>query len=286
MEKIAIMTCGTSGIDYMDGDYHILQGRTTIEMDGKEYLDGITIQPEEFYELLRNVEEVPKTAQPSTAQLLEKYQQLADEGYTDIIYISISEHLSGTYQGVYTTKTMVDYINIHPFNSLTASYMTGFFATESYRMAAEGKSVKEILTYLEKLREHDNVYFMVDDLKYLVKNGRLSNRSAFLASMLKIKPVLELGADGKIVGKEKIRTSKKAINHVVDRFLEETDNGKNLKYVFFFNTDAPKHLKYTKEVLESKGFDTQGILDNPISPAIGCHVGPGLIGIGYIKDFD
>lgn len=286
MEKIAIMTCGTSGIDYLDGDFHILQGRTTIEMNGKEYLDGVTIHPDTFYDQLREVDEVPKTAQPSSSQLIEKYQQLADEGYTDVIYISISEHLSGTYQGVFATKTMVDFINIHPFNSLTACYMTGFYATEAYRMADEGKSVKEILGYLEKMRGHDKVCFMVDDLKYLVKNGRLSNRSAFLASMLKIKPVLELGDDGKIVGKEKIRTSKKAINHVVNRFLEETNNGKDLKYVFFFNTDAPKHLKYTKSLLEEKGFSTEGILDKPISPAIGCHVGPGLIGIGYVKDFE
>lgn len=286
MEKIAIMTCGTSGIDYIDGYDDILQGRTTIEINGEEFLDGVTIQPKDVYDLLDTLEDVPKTAQPSTAQLLDKYQQLVEEGYTDIIYISISEHLSGTYQGVCVTKTLVENINIHPFNSLTASFLVGFMATTAYDMAADGKSVAEILAYLEKLRDHDRIVFMVDDLKYLVKNGRLSNSSAFLASMLKIKPLLELGDDGKIVGKEKIRTTKKAIQRVITSFLEDTDGGKNSKYTFIFNTDAPELLTYVKKALELEGFDTSNIIDAPVSPAIGCHVGKGVIGIGYIKDFD
>jgi DegV family protein with EDD domain len=286
MEKIAIMTCGTSGIDYLDGYDDILLGRTTITIDGIEYLDGVDIHPQEFYDQLNDYVEIPQTAQPSTAQLLDKYEILAKEGYTDIIYISISEELSGTFQGVHVSKTLVDNINIHPFNSGTASYITGFMATEAHRMAAEGKSVEEIFVYLEKLKANDRIVFMVDDLKYLVKSGRLSNSSAFLASMLKIKPVLEVAEEGKIVGLDKIRTSKKAIDKVIKSYLEDTNNGKNAKYTFFFNTDAPKHIKYVKEQLEAIGIDTKDIWDAPISPAVGCHVGKGVIGIGYIKDFE
>jgi len=286
MEKIAIMTCGTSGIDYIEGYDDILLGRTTITIKGEEFLDGVTIHPKEFYDMLDTLDEIPQTAQPSTTQLLEKYEILAKQGFTDIIYISISEHLSGTYQGVYVTKTMVDNINIHPFDSGTASYITGFMATEAHRMAAEGKSVEEILAYLQKLKDHDRIVFMVDDLKYLVKSGRLSNASAFLASMLKIKPLLEIGEEGKIVGTDKIRTSKKAIDKVISSYLADTNNGTDAKYTFFFNTESPKHIAYVKEQLEALGIDTSSIPDNPISPAIGCHVGKGVIGIGYIKNFE
>ncbi len=148
-----------------------------------------------------------------------------------------------------------------------------------------GASVEEILDYLEMLRDNDHIFFMVDDLKYLVKNGRLSNASAFMASMLKIKPLLELNDEGKIVASEKIRTSKKAINRVVQRFLEETDNGKDSKFTFLFNTSAPPdHVATVKAKLEEVGFDTSKLITAPISPAVGCHIGKGIIGIGYIKN--
>ncbi len=283
MEKIGIITCSTSGIDYLEGYDDIYIARTTIIMDGEEYFDGKDITPSEFYARLDSLSEIPSTAQPSTGQLLDIYEEMKAKGYTDVIYISISEHLSGTYQGVCLSKTYVDGLNIHPYNSKTASFISGFMAIEANRLAKEGKSVEDILKYLDDLQENDRIFFMVDDLKYLVKNGRLSNASAFLASMLQIKPLLELGDEGKIQASEKIRTTKKAMNRVVQSFLDETDNGKNQRFTFIFNTEAPDKIDYVKSKLEDVGFDTSLLIDAPISPAIGCHIGKGVVGIGYIK---
>lgn len=283
MNKIAIITCSTSGLDYINGYEKIKKARTTIIINNKEYLDGLEIHPKQFYEQLDNLKEVPKTSQPSIGHLLDIYEQLKNEGYTDAIYISISDHLSGTYQSVCLTTSIIDDFNIHPFNSKTASFLTGFMAMEAYRLANEEKSVKEILDYLSILRDNDRIFLMVDDLKYLVRNGRLSNASAFIASTLKIKPLLEIGDDGKIVAKEKIRTTKRALDRVIESFLEETDNGNKAQFIFLFNTDAEENLNYTKKVLQEKGINTSQLIDAPVSPAIGCHVGKGVMGIGYIK---
>lgn len=286
MSKIAIITCSTSGMDYVDGYDEVRSARTTIIMNGKEYVDGIDMTPDEFYDQLDSLEEIPQTAQPSPGQLLDIYNELKAEGYTDAIYISISEHLSGTYQGVCLSRSYLDDFNVHPFNSASASYVTGFMAMEAYRMAQEGAGVEEILAHLEKIRDNDHIFFMVDDLKYLVKNGRLSNSAAFMASMLKIKPLLELNDEGKIVASEKIRTSKKAVQRIIDRFLEETNNGEDAMFTFLFNTQAPDHVATVKAKLEEVGFDTSAMITSPISPAVGCHIGKGIIGIGYIKKFD
>lgn len=283
MGKIGIITCSTSGLDYLKGYEDIFIARTTIQMDGKEYFDGKNIHPKEFYERLGSLEEIPRTAQPSTSQLLEIYNEMKSQGYTGAIYISISDHLSGTYQGVCLSKTYVEDFTVYPFDSKTASFITGFMATEARRLLKEGKSVKDVISHLEDLRDNDRILFMVDDLKYLVKNGRLSNASALLASMLQIKPLLELGEDGRIMAKEKIRTTKKAMNRVVESYLKETDNGKKQRFTFLFNTEAPEKLAYVKDKLESAGIDTSTFIDAPISPAIGCHIGRGVIGIGYIK---
>lgn len=286
MSKIAIITCSTSGLDYLEGYEDIKLARTTILMGNKEYVDGVDISPKEFYDKLNTLKTIPSTAMPSTGQLLDIYSELKEQGYTEAIYISISEHLSGTYQNVCLSKSYLEDFNVHPFDSKSASFSTGFMAMEAHKLANQGKSVEEILSYLEKLRDNDRIVFMVDDLKYLVKNGRLSNASGFIASMLQIKPLLELNDDGKIVGIEKIRTTKKAIDKVIKNFLDATNNGENAKFLFLFNTDAPEKLAYVKEHLEKIGIDTSKLIDAPISPAIGCHVGKGVIGIGYIKQFD
>jgi DegV family protein with EDD domain len=283
MTKIGIITCSSSGVDFIKGYEDIRKGRTTITMDGMEYIDGTELTPETFYERLDTLQSLPKTSQPSIGQLLDIFEDMKGEGYTDAIYISISEHLSGTYQSVCMAKEMIEGIVIHPFNSRTASFVTGFMATEAHRLAKEGKTVEQILSYLEELRDGSRVLFMVDDLKYLVKNGRLSNTSGFIASTLKIKPLLELNKEGKIVACEKIRTTQKAINRVIESFLEETNAGQNTKFIFLFHTQAPTHIEYVKGVLEAHGIDTTHLIDSPVSPAIGCHVGKGVVGIGYIK---
>lgn len=286
MGKIAIITCSTSGLDYIEGYDNIYTARTTIVIDGKEYIDGVDITPIEFYNNLATYESIPTTSQPSPGQLIDLYTELKTKGYDEAIYISISENLSGTYQSVCLSKTYVDNFTIHPFNSASASYMTGYLAMEAYRMAEEGADANNILAHLEKIRNNDYIFFMIEDLQYLVKNGRLSNGSAFMANMLKIKPLLEMTEEGKITATEKIRTSKKALNRIVDRFLEETNNGKDTRFTFLFNTDAPTYVATVKEKLEAVGFDTSQMITAPISPAVGCHIGKGVIGIGYVKNFE
>lgn len=286
MGKIAIITCSTSGLDYIDGYENIFSARTSIVIDGKEYTDGIDMTPSEFYANLDTYENVPTTAQPSPGQLLDIYSDLRDQGYTEAIYISISDQLSGTYQGVCLSTSYLDDFTVHPFNSESASYITGYMAMEAYRLAEAGNDVATILAHLDKIRENDHIFFMVDDLKYLVKNGRLSNSAAFMANMLKIKPLLEMTPEGKITATEKIRTSKKAINRIVERFLEETNNGKDVCFTFLFNTEAPDYVTTIKGKLEAAGFDTSQLITAPISPAVGCHIGKGVIGIGYVKRFD
>lgn len=283
MGKIGIITCSTSGLDYLEGYEDIFIARTTIMMDGKEYFDGLDLSPTDFYQKLETLNEIPTTAQPSTGQLLDIYDTMKAQGYTEAIYISISEYLSGTYQGVCLSRDYLEDFVVHPFNSASASFISGFMAIEARRMLKEGRSVEEVLSYLSELRDHDRIFFMVDDLKYLVKNGRLSNSSAFLANMLQIKPLLELNDEGKIVASEKIRTTKKAMDRIIQSFLDDTEQGKRQRFTFLFNTDAPDKVEYIKAELEKHNFDTSTLITAPISPAVGCHIGKGVIGIGYIK---
>jgi DegV family protein with EDD domain len=120
---------------------------------------------------------------------------------------------------------------------------------------------------------------MVDDLKYLVKNGRLSNAAGFIAGMLRIKPVLEFDEEGKIVGTEKIRTTKKTMDTIVKYVGEAKQKYKKVKLCICHGLDMELLEKFKEEIKTIADLDD--ILMLPIPPVIGAHVGNGVVSLGY-----
>ncbi|MFW6285292.1 MAG: DegV family protein, partial [Bacillota bacterium] len=220
MKKIGFVVCGNSGIDYVDHPYDIRVFRSTLLYDDEEYTDYIDISAETFYSRL---EEDPNaavsTAQTATGVMMETYETLRNEGYTDVVVVTISSQLSGTYEGAQMAANMVDDIHVHVFDSLSVGYAEAYMILQAAQMAEEGSDVPEILDRLAQIRDNQGLFVSVDTLKFLVKNGRLSGASGLVGSMLKIKPMLHLTHDGRVEPLEKIRTRKKAINRMVEKFL-------------------------------------------------------------------
>ena len=281
MNKIAIVVCGNSCIDYLDYSDNVSIIRSNLLMDGKEYEDFVDISADEFYKTLVEKDPEVRTSQTATGVIVEEFEKLRDRGYNEIIAITVSSHLSGTYQGVKVAAEMVDGIKVYAFDSLTAVYPEAFMALEASRMALEGKSVLEIITHLEKIREKNRILFVVDELKYLVKNGRLSSASGFIGKVLKIKPLLEILPNRKIVAKEKIRTKGAAVKRLIESVKEELANvhGKVQMFaVYTTNKEEIENLEFNEGV---KIKDDNFILA-PIAPVVGAHIGAGAFGIGYI----
>ena len=122
-------------------------------------------------------------------------------------------------------------------------------------------------------------FFVVDDLSYLVKNGRLSNAAGFLAGLLRIKPVLELTSDGKIVTKEKIKVYKNAVERALELMFEFLNGKTNVK-VFLFHSLREDVIKKMLERFREVRPDIQGIEIHYITPAVGAHIGAGVVGVG------
>lgn len=284
MSKIAIVVCGNSSIDYLPYPDNISLIRSNLIMNGKEYEDFIDISAEEFYKTLQDEDPEVRTSQTATGVILTEFERLKEGGYTEAIVITISSHLSGTYQGVKVAADMIDDFKVYPFDSLTAVYPEAYMALTASKLASEGKSALEIITELEKVRENNRVLFVVDDLKYLVKNGRLSSASGFIGKVLKIKPLLEILPNGKIVAKEKIRTKAAAVKRLIEAVKEELENVKGEVQMFAVYTT-------NKEEIENLYFhDGVKIKDDnfiiaPIAPVVGAHIGAGAFGIGYIKKY-
>lgn len=282
MKKIAIISDCNAGLDYVKGGDQIPVLRSVINFGEDHFVDGIDIKADEFYKKLVETGIIPSTSAPTVGEAMSLIEDLIADNYTDVIMYSISFELSSIGQMVGNLQSEYPEINIHVVDTKAATYMQGFLAIDAKRMVDEGHTVEEILKRSYYLIDNSHAYFIVDDLSYLVKNGRLSGAQGFLGGLLKIKPVLELNKEGKIVSKEKIKTHRKAVERALTLFLDEIGGHNNLKILVFHTQredDAKKIIEYLKTQL---GEDIDIEL-HTVTPAVGAHIGCGILGFGYFK---
>jgi len=279
--KLGVLVCTNSALDYIPHDYDIRIIRSTILMGGKEYVDYEELTANQFYNMIEKDPSLfPRTAMASTGTMLEAYEKLRDEGCDEAIFITISSKMSGIYENAMIAKNMVEGIKVTVFDSKTVGYLQCKMAFLAHDMAKAGKSMEEIVEALSYIRDHNHIYFAVADLKYLVKNGRLSNAAGFVADVLKIKPLLEINKDGAVVTVEKIRTFSKAVDRVLEKFLEETKD-MNIE-PFIIHANNPEVAQYLREQVLAARPDIKEIKDYLLTPAVGAHCGPKAITIGYV----
>lgn len=282
MSKIGLLVCGNSGIDYIEHKYDIPVIRSILLFGDEEYTDFVDISADEFYAKLEaNPELTPSTAQAATGVILEQYEAMKAKGYDKLLVVSISKHLSGTYEGCMLAAKMIDDCEVTVFDSKSVAYPEAKMILDAAKMLEEGHSLEEVIKHLEFIRDNSMIWFGVETLKYLVKNGRLSGAAGFMGSLLKIKPLLEVTKDGRVESIEKIRTSSKATDRMIEKFLEEIE-GTEVE-PFIINTNNPSRVEYVRnKVLEARP-EFKEIKEYPLTPVVGAHGGPGLVGIGYIK---
>jgi len=281
MKKCGVLVCTNSALDYIPHNYDIRIIRSIILMGGKEYVDYEELTADKFYDMLENDPTLfPRTAMASTGTMLEAYEKLRDEGCDEAIFITISSKMSGIYENAMIARNMVEGIKVTVFDSKTVGYLQCKMAFLAHDLANEGKSMDEIVEALSYIRDNNHLYFAVSDLKYLVKNGRLSNAAGFMADVLKIKPLLEIDKTGAVVTVEKIRTFNKAVERVLEKFLLETANLKIEAFIIHANN--PEATKYLREKVLAARPDLNEVKDYLLTPAVGAHCGPKAITIGYV----
>jgi DegV family protein with EDD domain len=282
MSKIAVVATSTGCLDYTDISADNLRiWRMKITLNEDTYDDYVEITAEAFYDrLLNDTSLVPSSSMPSPGELHNILKDLEQNGYEEAIIITISSLLSGTFNATSLALSTYDgNIKATVVDSRNAAISEGFLSIEALRLIEAGKSVKEIVTYLEKLRINRKQYFMVDNLRLFVANGRLSGASGFVGSMFKIKPILEVNDDGKIVPFKKIRTQKRALKEMVELVIEDLKQLDNF-IVTYDTSNNLEGLAYIQQRME-EAFPNYRYIAAPITPVIGCHTGVGTVGIAY-----
>lgn len=280
-QKIGIVVCGNSGIDYLNIDFPVKVIRSTLLLDGKEYEDYVDIKAEDFYKLvIANPNIDIRTSQTSTGRISEVYNELKETGVTDIIVITVSSKLSGTFQGAILAKELVDDINVYVVDSKSVSQGEVFLVEKAIELINKGVEAEVIYKKLNELRDNLKIYVLVDTLKYLVKNGRLSATSGFLGTMLKIKPLLVVNEEGSLVPFEKIRTTSKARERLFEILTEEIKD-KDVSVYIAYTSNKEEAIEFASRLKEQNNIKVEVV---PLTPVVGAHAGPGTMGVIIINN--
>jgi len=281
MNKTAILVCSNAGLDYLEYPKDITILRSVIHFGTDEsYDDFIDMDAKTFYErITKDPNDIPKTSYVSVGRMIEFFEDLEKKGYEEALVITISSELSGLYEAVKRTASEVN-IKVTAFDSKTLAYAEAYMALEAHKLANEGKTAEEIIPYLEKIRDNDMIYFAVNTLLYLVKNGRLSKLSGTLGTMLQLKPLLMLGDNGKVETLEKIRTIHKAHQRVIEKYIEDTKGLDVITYISHAHAD--EYVDWFKNEIK-KVFPNREVVVAYLTPVVGAHTGPKGIGLGFIK---
>lgn len=242
------------------------------------YREEVEITAADFYEEVKH-KDLPTTSQPPVGEFAELFEKLSKE-YDAVISIHLSSGISGTFQGAVTAGSMVDGIQVFPFDSEISCMVQGFYVIEAAELAAAGKGPQEIVERLEEMKKSIRAYFMVDDLSHLQRGGRLSSAQALIGSLLQVKPLLHF-EDKKIVPFEKIRTRKKAMKRMVDLFWEDVKSGEPYQAVII-HANREKEAREWKAELEAE-YPNVEFMISYFGPVIGTHLGEGAMGFGWVK---
>jgi DegV family protein with EDD domain len=249
-----------------------------VHFGSETYLDGVTIKSEEFYVKLAQSAAFPTTSQPSPVEFLDMYKELADQPGTQLISVHLSSALSGTYQSAMLAKSLLeDKADITIIDSKTASYGIGMLVVAAAQAANAGSSKEECLALIQRLRDKLSIYFLVDTFEYLQKGGRIGKASAFLGSLLNIKPILTVDVGGEVTSVDKVRGQKKAMQRIVELLKADHADGTQIQVVIG-HTNA-QHTAEELIVLIKENFQVTTITFTNIGPAVGAHVGPGTVAV-------
>ena len=232
------------------------------------------IAQEEFFKLLANVETTPTTSQPSVGEFVSLYERLTADG-DEVLSIHISSGLSGTVPNATSAARQVAPDRITVVDSQTTAIGLLLLVIAAGEEIAAGKGRGEVVSVLDRLIRESTAIFMVEDLAYLHKGGRINTAARFLGTLLSIKPILYI-KDGKIEPLDKTRTSKKARRRVLDEVVQRI--GKRPVRAAVAHILAPQAAQEMAATVRER-LNCREIYISEVGPVIGSHVGPGFLGV-------
>ncbi|WP_242962055.1 DegV family protein [Faecalibacterium sp. An192] len=285
MNKIAILTDSSCdipqsmadkyGIDIMS--FHIL-------LDGTDYLERVSCNNEEFYDLMRQAKGVPSTAAITPIQFCQKYCEYVDAGYTDVIHVTINRGGSSTYDNAVMARGMLreerpeHKMRIHLLDSHTYSMVFGWYVCEMARKLRNGAELRHVLSEFETQMDKMEIILGPYSLRQMKKSGRISAAAAFAGELLGLRPIISL-IDGKTVVESKVRGDDKVIPAMVDLCKKKIAGVDDFEYMI-----GHTNIKQTEDLRRAckKAFGQEPVVVFELGGVVSANTGPDTLAIAYV----
>ena len=259
-----------------------------IYIDGKEYHDGIDISPGELYQRMRLNQMEVKTAAPTVGQYYQAFKNSIEGGAKEILCVTLSSKLSADYSSAKNAANLVKTENpeskIFVFDSRRAAVPQGLLTIEAAERLNAGQPMEDVLTFLENAWQKSSLIAALDTLEYLNRGGRIGQAAIYVGSALKILPILQINDDGVVAPATVLRNKAKIIPTIINRIIKETEGYTYIK-LGVMHADAYEAAEELREEVQKRFPDYHGeIRIDEITPVMGAHTGPGLIGLSYMYE--
>lgn len=234
------------------------------------YRDKVDMTNEQFYERLRDADVFPTTSQPPAGAFVEAYEALSD--YDDILVLTLSRKLSGTYDSASQAATMVDR-PVEVLDTRSAEMGSGLILLEALKVLDEGGDFKDVRRAAESAAGRCNLLFAVGTLEYLAKSGRIGRAQRLVGTALDIRPVLKV-VDGEVVPHKRTRGRKRQMNSIIEEAKPAAEAGRP---IYFGHIATPEPLS---ELAEGLGVEKTRVAE--IGGVVGSHVGLGAYGLAHL----
>ncbi|WP_456274323.1 DegV family protein [Bacillus sp. AK031] len=280
MKEVKIVTDSTVDLSKEEIEkYGIHVVPLSISIEGETFLDRIDITPKEFMEKMKQSGELPKSSQPPAGEFAQLYDELGKDG-SIVLSIHMTGNMSGTVRSAESAAEMSS-SEVMVVDSRFISKALAFQVIEAAKMASEGKSLDDILTRLEQIKNGTNLFVVVDTLENLVKGGRIGKGRALIGSLLNIKPIASLDG-GEYTPVTKVRSHSQVVKYLSAQFVEDV-KGKTIQGVGLVHADGlDLAQKLKSRIIELTGYEAIEIEDT--TPIISTHTGPGAIGFMYYSE--
>ena len=290
MNKYLLSCCSTSDLNvkhYKDRGIRYICFHYFL--DGIEHKDdfGETLPISEFYKKMEQGA-MTKTSQLNAQDYYNYFENLINEGYKEILHLTLSSGISGTINSAKIAVNMINEkykdVKIYIVDSLAASSGYGLLMDKLANLRDEGKSIEEVRDWAENNRLSINHWFFSTDLKYFVRGGRISKTSGFFGNMLHVCPLLNVNDEGKLIPREKIIGKKKVINAIVQKMIENVKDGKDYNdYCYISHSAVFEDAKAVKDKVEEAFPNLKGKVEIfDIGTTIGSHTGPGTVALFFV----
>ncbi|MGN0761779.1 MAG: DegV family protein [Aristaeellaceae bacterium] len=269
--------------NYVDSQEHFRVLNMSYTMDGVSYVpDGTDENSREIYRQLRAGKNIV-TAQVNSESWREAFEEILAEGH-DLLVIAFSSGLSGTCQAAFTAaeeaREKYPDRKLEVIDSLCASAGEGLLVDYALRNRDRGMSLEENAAWVRENVQNIIHWFTVDDLMFLMRGGRVGAVSAYIGSLVKIKPVMHVNEEGKLIPREKVQGRRKSIRALADKVKQNIVNPEG-QLVLISHGDCEAEAQSLADMIKAE-LPVAEVRLSYIGPIVGAHSGPGTLAVFFM----